>query len=185
MTAGQPFRFATSNAGKLREARALLPVPIEALEVDLQEIQGASIEAISLHKLDQARRLVAGPVFVEDVGLGFDALGGFPGPYVKWLLSAAGGAGVGRIAAGLPDTTGSAVCHLAVWDGDSMRSFVGECRGRLLAEPRGTGGFGWDPWFEPQGSSLTYAEMSEAEKSRISHRAKAYSMFSAFLSSRA
>ena len=83
MSGATALRFVTSNPGKLREAAALLPVPIDALDVDLDEIQASTVEEISLHKLEQARRLVDGPVFVEDVALGFDALGGFPGPYVK------------------------------------------------------------------------------------------------------
>lgn len=185
MTLSEPLRFATSNPGKLREARALLPIPIEPLRIDLEEIQAATIEAISIHKLEQARRVSDGPVFVEDVALGFDALGGFPGPYVKWLLRCAGGDGIGRIAAGLSDAAGSAVCQLAVWDGEEVRTFRGECRGRLLAAPRGSGGFGWDAWFEPEGHALTYAEMNEVEKSRVSHRGRAYARLSAFLSSRA
>jgi non-canonical purine NTP pyrophosphatase (RdgB/HAM1 family) len=185
VTLGGTLRFVTSNQGKLREARSLLSIPIESLEIDLEEIQAPTIEAISLHKLEQARRHLDGPLFVEDVALGFDALGGFPGPYVKWLLGAAGGEGIGRIAAGLSDRSGSAVCQLALWDGATVRTFQGECRGQLLAAPRGSGGFGWDAWFEPEGQSLTYAEMGEAEKSRVSHRGRAYALLSEFLSSRA
>jgi non-canonical purine NTP pyrophosphatase (RdgB/HAM1 family) len=176
-----PLRFATSNRGKLREARAILSVPIESLDVDLEEIQAPTIESITLHKLQQARRFVEGPVFVEDVALGFEVLGGFPGPYVKWLLAAAGGEGVGRIAAGLSDSSGSAVCHLAFWDGDTVRTFVGECRGRILAQPRGDEGFGWDAWFEPAGLRMTYAEMTEEQKVCVSHRAMAYKHFSEHL----
>lgn len=179
-----PLRFATSNTAKLREARTLLPVTVEALEIDFEEIQAASIAPISLSKLEQARRQVDGPVFVEDVALGFDALGGFPGPYIRWLLAASGGQGLGRIAAGLEDAGGSAICHLAVWDGEEIRSFQGECRGRILTEPRGAGGFGWDAWFLPDGELLTYAEMSAEDKSRVSHRARAYDQFSRLLSSR-
>jgi len=178
----RPFLFVTSNPGKLREARSLLPVPIENLAVDLDEIQSVSVKEVSLHKLAQARRHVDGPVFVEDVALGFDALGGFPGPFVKWLVASAGGAGVGKIAAGLEQSTGSAICSIAAWDGEAVHTFIGECRGILLSEPRGTAGFGWDAWFQPEGHTLTYAEMSVDEKSKVSHRALAYAKFVAHLS---
>lgn len=181
MSLREPLRFATSNPGKLREARELLHVPIEPIDTEIEEIQAGSIAEIALHKLDQARRLVPGPVFVEDVALGFDSLGGFPGPYVKWLIRASGGEGVGKIAAGLDDTRGAAICHLAFWDGETARSFVGECRGRLLAAPRGVGGFGWDAWFLPDGETLTYAEMTSEAKAKVSHRAKAYRLFAEFL----
>ena len=181
MNGPRPFFFVTSNPGKLREARSLLPIEIESLDLDLEEIQSLSVEEVSLHKLAQARRHVDGPVFVEDVALGFDSLGGFPGPFVKWLVASAGGAGVGKIAAGLERATGSAVCSIAAWDGASVHTFIGECPGLLLAEPRGTAGFGWDAWFQPEGFSLTYAEMASDEKATISHRARAYAKFSACL----
>jgi inosine triphosphate pyrophosphatase len=181
VTARAALRFATSNPGKLREASALLHVPVEPIAIELEEIQASTVEAISLHKLQQAIAAAGGPVFVEDVALGFDALGGFPGPYVKWLLDAAGGEGVGRIASGLKDARGAAICHLSYWDGSDVHSFAGACRGRLLAEPRGSGGFGWDAWFLPDGHDRTYAEMSEAEKARVSHRARAYERFRAYL----
>ncbi len=181
MTSSPLLHFVTSNPGKLKEARSLLPVPVEGIDLDLVEIQSSSLELISLQKLAQARLHVDGPVFVEDVALGFNALGGFPGPYVKWLLTAAGGVGLGSIAAGLGDTSALATCHLAYWNGSTVRSFVGECRGRIVSSARGKSGFGWDAWFLPDGRQLTYAEMSEAEKATISHRAMAYAQLSAFL----
>ncbi|HPF19170.1 MAG TPA: non-canonical purine NTP pyrophosphatase, partial [Bacillota bacterium] len=49
----------------------------------------------------------------------------------------------------------------------------GECTGTLLTAPRGTGGFGYDPLFVPDGTTLTFAEMSAEQKNRISHRARA------------
>jgi XTP/dITP diphosphohydrolase len=58
---------------------------------------------------------------------------------------------------------------------------VGETRGRIAEEPRGSRGFGYDPIFIPEGSSLTYAEMGEEVKNRISHRAKAFTALATWL----
>lgn len=177
------LHFATSNKSKLREARLLLGRDIERLGVDLVEIQAASSEEIASHKLTQARLMVDGPVFVEDVALGFDQLGGFPGPYVKWLLQSSGGAGVGRIAGSLDDPRATAVCAIAFWDGGREHSFVGRSAGTVLALPRGVRGFGWDAWFLWGDSGLTFAEMNDDEKGRVSHRGEAYRLFREFLES--
>jgi XTP/dITP diphosphohydrolase len=50
----------------------------------------------------------------------------------------------------------------------------GECAGRILAAPRGAGGFGYDPVFAPEGEQRSFAELPEAEKSRVSHRGRAF-----------
>ena len=66
-------------------------------------------------------------------------------------------------------------------DGRIVSLSVGECKGRIAREPRGNGGFGYDPIFIPEGFTLTFAQMETAEKNRISHRARALSKAAAFL----
>ncbi len=63
---------------------------------------------------------------------------------------------------------------IALGPGGEERSFEGECRGRLLREPRGRQGFGYDPLFVPEGFSASYAELGDAVKNTISHRARAW-----------
>lgn len=167
----------------MHEARLLLDRDVDPLEVDLLEIQAGSIEAIASHKLNEARALADGPLFVEDVALGFDLLDGFPGPYVKWLMQSADGAGLGRIAASLGDARATAVCAIAYWDGGREHSFVGRAIGTILDEPRGDGGFGWDAWFLSAPSGMTFAEMNDDEKGRVSHRGEAYRLFRELLES--
>lgn len=173
-TPGATLRFATSNRHKVEEARRLLGVRLEPVELPIDEIQAATLEEIVQAKLDRARESIDGPVLVEDVSLGLNALGGFPGPYVRWLLESAGGAGLAAIARALNDRSARARCALAFWDGHSVSLFVGETSGEILLEPRGNSGFGWDAWFLPRGMSRTYAEMSGEEKDRISHRGRAF-----------
>lgn len=62
--------------------------------------------------------------------------------------------------------------------------FQGIVEGTIIQEKRGQGGFGYDPLFVPNGSHLTFAEMSEEEKNRISHRGKAVAQLVAFLKER-
>ncbi|MFA6955339.1 MAG: non-canonical purine NTP pyrophosphatase [Thermoanaerobaculia bacterium] len=176
LTPGATLRFATSNRHKVEEARRLLGVMLEPVELSIDEIQAATLEEIVHAKLERARESVAGPLLVEDVSLGLGALGGFPGPYVRWLLESAGGAGLAAIARSLTDRSAIARCALACWDGRTVSLFVGETAGEILLEPRGSSGFGWDAWFLPRGASHTYAEMPGEEKDRISHRSRAFEL---------
>jgi len=176
-TSGAILRFATSNRHKVEEARRLLGVTLEPVELPIDEIQAATLEEIVHAKLESARALVDGPLLVEDVSLGLDALGGFPGPYVRWLLESAGGDGLAGMARSLADRAARARCALAYWDGCSTSLFIGETSGEIVLEPRGSSGFGWDAWFLPRGTRHTYAEMTGEEKDRVSHRGRAFELF--------
>jgi XTP/dITP diphosphohydrolase len=72
-------------------------------------------------------------------------------------------------------------CAVALCLGGEVRVFVGETRGRIAEEPRGGGGFGYDPIFIPEGSSLTYAEMGEEAKNAVSHRGRAFAALARWL----
>jgi non-canonical purine NTP pyrophosphatase (RdgB/HAM1 family) len=128
-----------------------------------------------------ARTKSYGRLIVEDVSLGFDELGNFPGPYVKWLLEAAGGRGLAAIAYALNNRAAIAQCCVGYWDGESARVFNGECAGEVLVQGRGENHFGWDAWFQPRGSNKTFAEMTPEEKDRVSHRGNAYRKLAAHL----
>jgi non-canonical purine NTP pyrophosphatase (RdgB/HAM1 family) len=166
----------SSNPNKGIEAERILGVPLLRASISLPEIQAASVDDITRYKLEVARAKGYGRLIVEDVSLGFDELGNFPGPYVKWLLEAAGGKGLGAIAYALLNRNARAQCCVAYWDGVDARVFLGECSGEVLVEPRGEQKFGWDAWFKPHGSTKTFAEMTPAEKDEISHRGQAYRM---------
>jgi len=144
------------------------------VSIVLPEIQAATVEDITRYKLEVARTKGYGRLVVEDVSLGFNALGNFPGPYVRWLLEAAGGTGLGAIAYGLLDRSARAECCVAYWDGKQPHMFCGEVNGEIIVDPRGERNFGWDAWFQPRGSSKTFAEMTPEEKDAISHRGIAY-----------
>jgi non-canonical purine NTP pyrophosphatase (RdgB/HAM1 family) len=171
----------SSNPNKGIEAERILGVPLLRVSIVLPEIQAASVEDITRYKLEVAKTKGYGRLIVEDVSLGFDELGNFPGPYVRWLLEAAGGKGLAAIAYALNNRAAKAQCCVAYWDGEQGHVFLGECAGDVLVEPRGAQNFGWDAWFQPRGTKKTFAEMSPEEKDRLSHRGHAYRQLAAHL----
>jgi XTP/dITP diphosphohydrolase len=172
--AEQPLVFVSSNPNKAIEAERILGVPLLRVDLALPEIQAETLEEITRHKLELARTRGFQRLVVEDVSLGFDELGNFPGPYIHWLLKAAGGRGLGAIAYALREPAALARCCVGYFDGEEIHLLLGETRGRILVEPRGASGFGWDAWFLPDGEEKTYAEMTSDEKDRASHRGHAY-----------
>lgn len=164
----------SSNPNKGIEAERILGVPLLRVSITLPEIQAATVEDITRYKVEVARTKGYERLIVEDVSLGFDALGNFPGPYVRWLLEAAGGKGLAAIAYALNDRGARAQCCVGYWNGRSVKTFIGETAGEILVQPRGERHFGWDAWFQPRGSAKTFAEMTDGEKDAVSHRGRAY-----------
>jgi len=166
----------TGNRSKLAEARRLFP-GLQAVELDLPEIQSLDIYEVLRAKGDEARRRLQRAVIVEETSLELSALGGFPGPLVKWMLEAIGPEGIARIVERAGDPGATARCALLYSDGERELTAEGSTSGQLVLPPRGNGGFGWDPVFRPTGSSHTYGEMTSQEKDAISHRGRAWRAF--------
>ena len=176
-----PFVLVTGNAGKVAEARLAVGPDLEAVEVDLPEIQSLDYLEVLRAKADEAWRRVGRPLVVEEAGLDLAALNGFPGPLVKWMLEAVGAEGLARNAAALGETRAASRCFLLYKDGDREIVAEGRTEGTLILPGRGTNGFGWDPVFLPDGSDLTFAELTGAGKSAVSHRGKAWRMLARVL----
>jgi inosine triphosphate pyrophosphatase len=135
------------------------------------------------HKCLAAVQLVGEACLVEDTCLQFDALGGMPGPYIKWFLDSMGTAGLVKLLAGFEDKKATALCTMGYCEGPGHPVVIikGECRGTIVS-PRGAGNFGWDPIFQPdEGQGKTFAEMPGEEKNKISHRSKAVKQLIAHL----
>lgn len=116
-------------------------------------------------------------VLADDSGLEVDALGGRPGVYsARYHASAPGGDGCGALLRELHNTPSHARaarfrCVLVLrTPAGAERAFEGVVGGTISLEKRGTNGFGFDPVFIPAGEARTFAEMSAAEKHRLSHR---------------
>jgi len=176
--------IATSNRHKVEEIElALAPYGIMVVQVPLAklEIQSSDLEEIALTAARSLREMDA-PVAVEDAGLFIRALRGFPGPYSHYVYETIGIRGVLRLLEGVSDRRASFVSVIAVKmpDGRTL-AFRGEVEGTITSEPRGERGFGFDPIFQPLGSSRTFAEMTVEEKNACSHRARAAKALADFL----
>ena len=183
--------LATRNAHKVEElARILRDARLEVTLVGLDAFPDAPDVAetgrtFQENALLKARSIAAAtglPAVADDSGLCVDALNGMPG-----LLSARWSGRHGDDAANLdlvlaqvsdvPDEHRGAafVCAAAVALPDGRSDVVaGRLEGRLTRERLGTGGFGYDPVFVPDGERRTTAEMTPAEKDAISHRGRAF-----------
>lgn len=179
---------ATGNPGKVAEIAAILagePVRLRSLTefpgVRLPE-EGEAYEANAVAKALAAARATGLPALADDSGLEVEALGWGPGP----RSARYGGAGlddagrVRRLLAALRDAGDAPrrarfVCVAALATPDGRTAVArGECPGEILAEPRGRGGFGYDPVFAPEGRAASMAELPQEEKNRISHRGRAF-----------
>jgi non-canonical purine NTP pyrophosphatase (RdgB/HAM1 family) len=173
-TSAETLILVSSNPNKGIEAERILGMSILRVSIALPEIQAATVEDITRYKLEVAKTKGYKRLIVEDVSLGFDELGNFPGPYVKWLLEAAGGKGLAAIAYALNNRAARAQCCVGYWNGSEVKIFIGETAGEILVQPRGERHFGWDAWFQPVQSQKTFAEMTPEEKDTVSHRGRAY-----------
>ncbi|NP_001089939.1 inosine triphosphate pyrophosphatase [Xenopus laevis] len=176
--AGRSIVFVTGNAKKLEEVVQILgdkfPCKLVAKKIDLPEYQGEPDE-ISIQKCREAAKQIQGPVIVEDTCLCFNALGGLPGPYIKWFLEKIKPEGLHRMLEGFEDKSAIALCTFAYCNGnpdDTVLLFRGKTLGQIVL-PRGPRDFGWDPCFQPDGFQQTYAELPKEVKNTISHRYRA------------
>jgi XTP/dITP diphosphohydrolase len=172
-TALPRFTLVTGNPDKRKEAERILGCGVDCVPLDLPEPQSLDLLEVLRAKGAEAFRRLSRPVVVEETGLELEALNGFPGPLVKWMLEAVGAEGIARTGLALGDPAVTARCAL-LWT-DGSREVIGEGRtaGRLVPA-RGAGGFGWDPVFLPDGEELTYGELTAEVKDRIGHRGRAW-----------
>ncbi|MBO1266956.1 RdgB/HAM1 family non-canonical purine NTP pyrophosphatase [Arthrobacter cavernae] len=196
-TAAPRLVLATHNKGKLKELRELLRGQVPGLDVDTQVVDAAAAGApdvaetgvtfaenslLKARAVAEATGLVA---IADDSGLSVDVLGGAPGIFsARWSgTHGDDAANLNLLLAQLSDVPDSHrgaafVCAaaLAVPEAAGAREVVeyGQLEGTLLREPRGAGGFGYDPVLQPLGMDRSCAELSSEEKNAISHRGKAF-----------
>ena len=192
--------IASSNPGKLRELGELLAplgiaaVPQSEYQVpEAEEPHGTFLEN-ALAKARNAARATGLPALADDSGLCVPSLGGEPGVHSAYYAGKAGSReerdarNNAKLAAALrdrpdPDRAAFYYCVLVLLRGaDDPTPIVadGVWHGTIVLEPKGTGGFGYDPYFRTA-SGRTAAEMPAAEKNRASHRAQALAALAARL----
>lgn len=184
---------ATTNAGKLREFRKALEdaFEVESLPglagIPVCEETGATFEENAIQKAVYYSKHCDGYLFVDDSGLEVDALGGAPGVYsARFAGPEANDDANNRLLLermrGVRERTARFVSVVALArGGNMMRTFRGEVEGRLIEEPRGANGFGYDPLFYYAAFGCTFGEAPLERKMSVSHRAQALEAMRAFL----
>lgn len=196
ITLDSPLYLASSNSGKLRELSAAAhargirvePLPgFKGLPVCIED--GSSFEENARKKALHYSAFVSGAVFADDSGISVDALGGAPGIFsarfagpgatddennrkmieeLRRLESA-------QEAKSIPTRAAHYVCVIALAQAGRILCVTeGRADGVILDEPRGTGGFGYDPYFFYSPLQKTFAELRPEEKYAVSHRGKAF-----------
>ena len=177
--------LATRNAHKVRELAALMaPHAIEPLpdDVQLPPETGTTFAENAFGKARAAAAATGRAAIADDSGIEAADLGGAPGVYsaryagVHATYAERMARLLGEIeAAGGTDRRARFVCVIAVADPSDgkVETFEGVCEGRIAREPRGTGGFGYDPLFIPDGYDRTFGELPVEVKHTLSHRARA------------
>ncbi len=189
MNTATPLVIASGNAGKVREFAALLaalplevcpqPAGLEVEETGATFAENARLKAVAVARATGCWALA------DDSGLAVEALDGAPG-VLSARYAPTDGERIARLLAELdargataPEQRGAAfIAALALADpGGMVRLAVeGTCAGRILAAPRGEGGFGYDPVFFVPELNLTFAEMDKATKGRVGHRGRAFAL---------
>ena len=180
---------ATKNRGKMREIRDIckdIPVTLRSLEeiwpgMDNLPETGLTFEENAAMKAAWVFSRKQTWTLADDSGLEVDALGGEPGVFSSRYAGepADDGKNVRKLLQKLdgiePALRSARFRCVLVLKGPGVKDIVvaGACEGHITFEPRGNGGFGYDPVFIPAGHEKTFAEIDPAEKNRMSHRARA------------
>ena len=189
--------FATNNAHKLAEVQAVLGDAYElvtprmcGVEEEIPENQ-PTLEGNASEKSHYLRARTGLDCFADDTGLEVEALDGAPGVYsARYGHKSSDAERIAYLLENLKDVpaerrTAKFVCVITCHWPDGRRIVArGECPGQILFAPKGTGGFGYDPVFVPEGYAETFAEMGAEEKNRISHRARAVQKLCDYLNSK-
>ena len=184
--------LATQNKHKVEELTALLQNHFEIRDLSslpiTEEIPetGSTLAETSLQKARYIAEKFLVSCLADDSGLEVEALGGAPGVYsaryagepkndqanLQLLLTNL---------SGLTNRNARFVTVLTYFADGNYHSFEGEIKGAIVEAPRGSQGFGYDPVFQPEKETRTFAEMTLAEKNKIAHRARALEKFKNFL----
>jgi XTP/dITP diphosphohydrolase len=202
----EPYLLATRSLGKLYELRPMFSAAgLEVIDLDGAGIPEGEAESTleefdtfeenALAKANYFRAQSGLVTIADDSGLEVQALGGAPGVRTKrWsgradlegrALDVANNDFLLKKLGKATDRRARYVCVAALVDGGGQRTFRGETEGVILEEPRGEGGFGYDPLFLSSDLGITFAEADRAMKERTSHRGRAFSQLIAWLAARA
>lgn len=177
--------FATNNAHKLEEIRAILGNSIEILSLadihchaDIPETAD-TLEGNARQKSRYVYEHYGLDCFADDTGLEVESLGGAPGVYSARYADGQGHdsqANMNKLLKEMEeknDRKAQFRTIISLIEKGEERQFEGIVKGQITREKRGESGFGYDPIFQPDGYETTFAELGSDIKNRISHRARA------------
>lgn len=188
----QKLVFATNNAHKLEEIRAILGNDIDVLslkEIGCTDEIPETADTLEGNALQKARYIYDRyhtDCFADDTGLEVEALGGEPGVYSARYAGPGhdSTANMRKLLANMREKNNRNAQFrtvIALIIGGEEFLFEGVAKGRIIEDERGTAGFGYDPIFQPEGYDETFAELGSEIKNQISHRARAVSQLCNYL----
>lgn len=193
MTTIKKLVFATNNAHKLAEIRAILSGHVEIVsleEIGCHDEIPETAETLEGNALIKARYIYDRYglyCFADDTGLEVEALGGAPGVYSARYAGpqCSPQDNIHKLLEALAETAeprrAAFRTVIALIDEQGEHLFEGTVQGEIMTEAEGTEGFGYDPIFRPEGSTHSFAAMGSTPKNRISHRARALAKLEEYL----
>lgn len=152
--------FITGNQKKADYLAKYLGFPVKHVKLDLDELQSLDLKVIVEHKVRQAYEKMKSPVIVEDMSCEFEALGGLPGPFIKYFVDC-----IPRetLCGMIEGKSRKAMVRSAYgyYDGKRLEILLGGLEGEVASKPDGDNGFGWDNIFIPKGYTKTRATLDE------------------------
>ena len=186
--------FASNNQHKINEIQQLIPAELKLLSLDsigcVEEIPetALTIEGNAILKANYVTEKYGHYCFADDTGLEVEALNGEPGVYSARYAGEQKNANdnMQKLLKNLESSTqrnAQFKTIICLNINGEQHLFEGIVKGKIVLEPKGNQGFGYDPIFIPDGYTTTFAEMSMEEKSKISHRGLAVEKLVRFLTS--
>ena len=172
--------FITGNQSKADYLGRYLGHPVEHEKLDLDEIQSRDLKEIVTHKVQQAYEKIKRPVLVEDVALECGALGGLPGPFIKFFVEGMSENDFCALFDG-KSRKATARCVFGYYDGEELKLFEGHMDGSIAEKPSGDNGYGWDRLFICEGYTVPRAAMDEESHAKTYQIIKPFAAVKKFL----
>lgn len=175
--------FVTGNQKKADYLSQYIGFPVNILKAQIEEIQSMDLKEIVEHKLNQAYALVKWPVVVEDVSLGFEALGWLPGPFVKFFLDNTPIDAMCSMIWADATRKATAKCLIGYYDWETKKFFEWNLKWKIPLQASRKNSFGWDKIFIPDWYNVTRDLLDEADDKKTYLQIKRLDLLKEFLES--
>lgn len=172
--------FVTGNQNKADYLAKFLDHPIDHQKIDLDEIQSMNLKEIVEHKVKQAYQKIKKPVIVEDTSLEFKALGGLPGPFIRFFVDNMSLLDICSLLDGR-NRTAIVRCAMGYFDGKVLKIVEKKKMGRIAKKPLGENGWDWDKIFIINGRDATNAQLNDVEYQKNYLALKPFAQLKKFL----